>query len=50
MQYPMVNFSVLSREELEPLAASLQALVIEQGATLNKATTTIADLKRQIVS
>ena len=46
----MVNFSVLSREELEPLAASLQALVIEQGATLNKATTTIADLKRQIVS
>ena len=46
----MVNFNVLSREELEPLAASLHAQVIERDETLHKAMTTIADQKRQIAA
>ena len=46
----MVNFSVLSREEMEPLAASQQAQVIELSETLHKAMTTIADQKRQIAA
>lgn len=50
MQNSTVNFSTLSREEMEPLAEHLQAMVIEQRLALEKATATIAELRRQIAS
>ena len=50
MQHSTLNFSTLSREEMEPLAEHLQAMVIELRLSLEKATATIADQKRQIAS
>ena len=50
MQNSTVNFSTLSREEMEPLAEHLQAMVIEQRLALEKATATIAELRLKIAS
>jgi len=47
MQYSKVNFSILTREEMESIAVQMQATIIELTSTLGKAMAMIADLKRQ---